>query len=275
MSRGGVPVRDALDSAVVALRAAGVETPRLDAEVLLAHALGVDRARLVIEPDRPVEGPAVRTFQDAVRRRGVGREPVAYITGVRGFRRLDLHVDARVLIPRPETETLVEAALELPAGARVADVGTGSGAVALALKDERPDLDVTGTDASPDALAVARANAARLGLDVRFREADLLDGAGEVDAVLSNPPYVEDGTPLQPEIERHEPPVALYAGGDGLAVIRRLAAQAGASAARLLALEVGMGQADEVAVVLRDAGFATTETRRDLAGIERVVIGRR
>jgi len=271
----GVPVREALDSAVVALSAAGVDTPRLDAEVLLAHALGVDRTALVVDRDLRVEGPAVRAFQDAVRRRSVEREPVAYITGVKGFRHIDLHVDGRVLIPRPETETLVEAALDLPRGARVVDVGTGSGAVALALKDERPDLDVTGTDASPDALAVARANAARLGLDVHFREADLLDGAGEVDAVLSNPPYVEDGTPLQPEIERHEPPAALYAGADGLAVIRRLAAQAGASAARLLALEVGMGQADEVAAVLRDAGFATTETRRDLAGIERVVVGRR
>jgi len=271
----GVPVREALDSAVVALSAAGVDTPRLDAEVLLAHALGVDRTALVVDRDLRVEGPAVRAFQDAVRRRSVGREPVAYITGVKGFRHIDLHVDGRVLIPRPDTETLVEAALDLPRGARVIDVGTGSGAVALALKDERPDLDVTGTDASPDALAVARANAARLGLDVRFREADLLDGAGEVDAVLSNPPYVEDGAPLQPEIERHEPPVALYAGADGLAVIRRLATQAGASAARRLALEVGIGQAAEVAAVLRDAGFATTETRRDLAGIERVVIGRR
>jgi release factor glutamine methyltransferase len=271
----GVPVREALDSAVVALSAAGVDTPRLDAEVLLAHALGVDRTALVVDRDLRVEGPAVRAFQDAVRRRSVEREPVAYITGIKGFRHIELQVDTRVLIPRPETETLVEAALDLPRGARVVDVGTGSGAVALALKDERGDLDVTGTDASPDALVVARANAARLGLDVCFREADLLDGAGEVDAVLSNPPYVEDGTPLQPEIERHEPPVALYAGGDGLAVIRRLAAEAGASAARLLALEVGMGQADEVAAVLRDAGFATTETRRDLAGIERVVIGRR
>jgi len=271
----GVPVREALDSAVVALSAAGVDTPRLDAEVLLAHALDVDRTALFVDRDLRVEGPAVRAFQDAVRRRSVGREPVAYITGVKGFRHIDLHVDGRVLIPRPDTEILVEAALDLPRGARVIDVGTGSGAVALALKDERPDLDVTGTDASPGALAVARANAARLGLDVRFREADLLDGAGEVDAVLSNPPYVEDGAPLQPEIERHEPPAALYAGADGLAVIRRLAAQAGASAARLLALEVGMGQADEVAVVLRDAGFATTETRRDLAGVERVVIGRR
>jgi release factor glutamine methyltransferase len=276
VSLGGVPVRDALDSAVIALQAAGVDTPRLDAEVLLAHVLGVDRARLVLDRDRAVEGGSVRAFQDAVRRRAVGREPVAYITGVRGFRRLDLHVDARVLIPRPETETLVEAALELPRGARVIDVGTGSGAVALALKDERPDLDVVATDASAAALAVARANAARLGLGVGFVEGDLLDGVtGAIDAVVSNPPYVENGAPLMPEIARHEPPGALYAGADGLAVIRRLAAQAGASDASFVALEVGMGQAADVAGLVRAAGFAATERRRDLGGIERVVVGRR
>ena len=270
----GVPVREALDSAVVALSAAGVDTPRLDAEVLLVHALGVDPARLVLDRDRPVEGPAVRAFQDAVRRRAVAREPVAYITGVKGFRRLELHVDGRVLIPRPETETLVEAALDVPRGARVVDVGTGSGAVALALKDERPDLAVAGTDRSADALAVARANAARLGLDVAFVEGDLLAGL-EADAVVSNPPYVEDSAPLQPEIARHEPPVALYAGPEGLAVIRRLVAQVAASAARFVALEVGFGQAGEVGDVLRDAGFAEVSARRDLAGIERVVVGRR
>jgi release factor glutamine methyltransferase len=271
----GVPVREALDSAVVALSAAGVETPRLDAEVLLAHALGVDRLALVTDGGRRVEGPAVRVFQDAVRRRSVGREPVAYITGVKGFRHLDLHVDGRVLIPRPETETLVEAALDLPRGARVVDVGTGSGAVALALKGERPDLDVVATDTSPDALAVARANAARLGLDVAFVEGDLLDGAGDVDAVVSNPPYVEDSATLAPEIARHEPAVALYAGADGLTVIRRLVTAAAATPARFVALEVGMGQAADVAGVLRAAGFGAVETRRDLAGIERVVVGRR
>jgi release factor glutamine methyltransferase len=270
----GVPVREALDSAVVALSAAGVDTPRLDAEVLLAHALGVDRARLVIDRDAAVEGPAVREFQDAVRRRSVEREPVAYITGVKGFRRLDLHVDARVLIPRPETETLVEAALDLPPGARVVDVGTGSGAVALALKDERPDLTVAGTDRSAEALSVARANAARLGVDVAFVEGDLLAGL-EADAVVSNPPYVEDGAALAPEIARHEPPVALYAGPEGLSVVRRLVAQVAASPARFVALEVGMGQAGEVAGILRAAGFGAVQTRRDLAGIERVVAGRR
>jgi release factor glutamine methyltransferase len=271
----GVPVREALDSAVIALSAAGVDTPRLDAEVMLAHALGVDRAALVIDRDRPVQGPAVRTFQDAVRRRAVTREPVAYIVGSKGFRRLDVHVDARVLIPRPETELLVEAALGLPHGARVADVGTGSGAVALALKDERPDLDVVGTDTSAAALAVARANAERLGLDVVFRQGDLLDAVGAVDAVLSNPPYVEDGAALAPEILRHEPRDALFAGADGRAVIDRLVPAVAASPARLLALEVGAGQAAPVAQAVRAAGFGAVEVVADLAGIGRVVVGRR
>ena len=213
----------------------------------------------------------MRVFQNAVRRRSVGREPVAYITGVKGFRHLDLHVDGRVLIPRPETETLVEAALGLPASARVVDVGTGSGAVALALKDERPDLAVTATDVSEAALAVARANAARLGLDVHFVRADLLEGVGEIDAVVSNPPYVEDGADLPPEIARHEPAQALYAGLDGLEVVRRLVAQAGERDATFLAVEVGAGQALAVEELALAAGFGRTERRADLAGIERVV----
>jgi release factor glutamine methyltransferase len=267
----GTPVREALDSAVIALTAAGVDTPRLDAEVLLAHALGIDRLTLLVDGDLSVEGPAVRAFQNAVRRRSVAREPVAYIIGVKGFRHLDLHVDSRVLIPRPETETLVEAALGLAQSARVVDVGTGSGAVALALKDERPDLVVTATDVSDDALAVARANAARLGLEVRFVHADLLDGVGEVDAVVSNPPYVEEGAELAPEITRHEPLGALHAGLDGLAVIRRLVEQAARSHAGFLALEVGEGQAVAVEELARGAGFTRTERRADLAGIDRVV----
>jgi len=271
VSPAGTPVREALDSAVIALTAAGVDTPRLDAEVLLAHALGIDRLTLLVDGEAPVQGPAVRVFQDAVRRRSVGREPVAYITGVKGFRHLDLHVDRRVLIPRPETETLVEAALGLAQSARVVDVGTGSGAVALALKDERPDLVVTATDASEDALAVARANAARLGLHVRFARADLLDGVGEVDAVVSNPPYVEDGAELAPEIARHEPAAALYAGLDGLDVVRRLVAQAGERGVAFLALEVGDGQALAVEELARATGFGRVERRADLAGIERVV----
>jgi release factor glutamine methyltransferase len=267
------PVREALDSAVVALSAAGVDTPRLDAEVLLAHVLGVDRAALVVDRDRAVEGEAVRGFQSAVRRRAFDREPVAYITGTRGFRHLDLEVDPRVLIPRPETETLVEAALEaLPRGARVVDVGTGSGAVALALKDERPDLEVTATDVSQDALAVARANAARLGLDVAFAHADLLAGVSSFDAVVSNPPYVEDDAELAPEIARHEPSLALRAGPEGLDVLRALVPAAAAMGCAVLAVEVGAGQSDAVEAMAREAGFGRTERRADLAGIERVVL---
>jgi release factor glutamine methyltransferase len=143
--------------------------------------------------------------------------------------------------------------------------------VALALKDERPDLAVSATDASEDALAVARANAARLGLDVRFVHADLLEGVGELDAVVSNPPYVEVGAELAPEIARHEPAQALYAGLDGLEVVRRLVAQAGERGAVFLAVEVGAGQALAVEELARAAGFDRTERRADLAGIERVV----
>ena len=277
---GGASVREALDSSVIAIAAAGSDTPRLDAEVLLANVLGVDRTALFTHPDREVKGPAVRAFQDAVRRRSAGREPVAYITGRRGFRYLDLAVDPRVLVPRPETELLVEIGIErLAQGARVVDVGTGSGAIALALAHERPDLEVLATDSSPDALDVARANAARLGLDraVTFHEGDLLAGAGEVDAVLSNPPYVAEGdrATLAPEITRHEPPGALFAGADGLDVIRRLVPAAVDAGARLLAIELGEGQAGAVAQFMLDAGFADVHARRDLAGIERVVVGSR
>jgi release factor glutamine methyltransferase len=239
--------------------------------------MSVDRAALVMDPGRPVEGPVVRAFQDLVRRRSAGREPVAYLLGRKGFRHLELEVDDRVLIPRPETETLVEAALDLPQGAVVLDVGTGSGAVALALKDERPDLVVTGSDVSEDALDVARANAARLGLDVEFVQADLLDGAPAADAIVANPPYVADGerASLAPEIVRHEPGVALFSGPDGLGVVSRLVAQAGTSSARFLALELGEGQAEAVRELMGAAGFADVSARRDLAGIERVVVGRR
>ena len=264
-------VREALESATIALTAAGCDTPRLDAEVLLAHVLGADRAALITDPGRELTPAQARAFMDAARRRRE-REPVAYITGVKGFRMLDLAVDRRVLIPRPETEHVVEAALELPAGTRVVDVGTGSGAIALALKAERPDLVVFATDASPDALAVARANAARLGLDVAFAQGDLLAGV-EADAVVSNPPYVGDAEPVMPEVARFEPREAVFAGADALAVVRRLVAAAAAS--RFVALEIGAGQADTVEALLRDAGFADVERVRDLAGTERVVVGRR
>jgi release factor glutamine methyltransferase len=275
----GTPVRDALDGAVTAIAAAGCETPRLDAELLLAHALGVSRERLFVAGDLAVAGPAVRTFQYFVGRRSVLREPVAYLVGRRHFRRLELAVDRRALIPRPETELLVEVALTLPDRSRVLDVGTGSGAVALALKDERPDLHVTGSDLSADALELARSNGERLGLEVRWLLANLLeDVPDEFDAIVSNPPYVADAdrASLAPEIVRHEPSSALFAGPDGLDAIRALVAQAGARASvRLLALEVGAGQAPVVGELMRASGFPTVHAERDLAGIERVVVGER
>src|SRR5215210_4298367 len=167
-------IREALDSAVIALTAVGCDSPRLDAELLLAAAMGVDRAVIVSDPSRGVEPDAARRCE---------REPVAYILGRKGFRSIELAVDPRVLIPRPETEHLVEALLDLPEGARVCDVGTGSGAIALALAAERPDLDVLATDASEEALTVARANAERLGLEVSFHHGDLLaDTPGALDA---------------------------------------------------------------------------------------------
>ena len=269
------PVRDALDSAVIALRAAGVDTPRLDAEILLAAAMGVDRGVIVADPGRPVEPVAARLFMDfAARRRD--REPVAYILGWKGFRSIMLSVDPRVLIPRPETEHLVEAVLGLPAGARVCDVGTGSGAIALALKTERPDLSLVATDASADALEAARENAVRLGLEVELRAGDLLaDVGGELDAVVSNPPYVEDGAELEPEIARFEPALALRAGPDGLDVIRRLLPAAGATGARLVALEIGSTQAEAVTALTHQAGFPDVRVEQDLAGLDRVVVGRR
>jgi release factor glutamine methyltransferase len=263
----------AVSSGRDALAAAGCDTPRLDAELFLAEALGVGRERLVLDRDDPLPAHAVRRYRELVARR-VAREPVAYILGRREFRRITLAVDRRVLIPRPETELLVELGLGLPAGLTVADVGTGSGAVALALKDERPDLTVRGLDVDADALEVARANATRLGLEVEFTQADLLDGR-RYDAVLANLPYVPSGAELAPEIAGFEPAGALFAGTDGLEVVRRLVALAGSSSPppSLLALETGPEQTRAVGKLMTAAGFATVEVLADLAGRERVVVG--
>lgn len=277
--RTGTPVRDALEGASFAISAAGCDTPRLDAEVLLAHVLGVSRERLFLDADLEVEGEAVHAFRDAVRRRAIEREPVAYITGRKGFRRIELQVDARVLIPRPETELLVQAALRLPPAASVLDLGTGSGAVTLALKDERPDLQVWGSDLSEPALAVAQANGRRLGLDVRWLRSDLLsDVPDEIDALASNPPYVAeaDAATLAPEIAKHEPRQALFAGADGLSCVAKLLAQlSGRTRVRWVALEIGAGQADAVQELMSDAGFLRVQRLSDLAGIERVLVGER
>jgi release factor glutamine methyltransferase len=279
-------VRDALSAAADAMDAAGVETPRLDAELLLAVAIDSDRAYLAANPEAEIPPPAARRFGEMVRRR-LRREPVAYIVGRRGFRHIELAVDPRVLIPRPETEMLVELALELKPDS-VLDLGTGSGAIALAVAAELPDCTVTATDTSAVALEVARANAERLGLvdRVRFLEGSLPPDE-DFDLVLSNLPYVAeaDWPSLQPEVTEWEPREALLAGPDGLAAIRRFLSdrlrllsryprQKAKSADGIVALEVGEGQAIAVGRLLSDAGFSTTETRADLAGIERVVIGR-
>jgi release factor glutamine methyltransferase len=264
--------REALMAATEALRAVGVEEPRLDAEVMLAAAAGVGRADLAAGAD--VSPAAARRFAEMVRRR-LRREPVAYILGSRGFRDIELAVDRRVLVPRPETELLVEVALERAPG-RVLDVGTGSGAIALAVAAELPGCEIFATDTSPAALEVARANAERLGLAdrVSFHEGSL--PAGErFDLVLANLPYVaeRDWPSLQPEVAKWEPASALLAGPDGLDAYRTLFA--GAVVADAVAVEIGVGQGDEVAELVRGAGFGTVSVRRDLAGIERVVVGER
>ncbi|HEU4461287.1 MAG TPA: peptide chain release factor N(5)-glutamine methyltransferase [Solirubrobacterales bacterium] len=278
----GAEVREALGSAVDALRAAGVEDPRLDAELLLAEATGWSRAALVADPAAEVPPAAARSFGEMVRRR-LRREPVAYILGRKGFRGIEVAVDRRVLIPRPETELLVELALEMRPG-RVLDVGAGSGAIALAVADELPECEVTATDTSPGALAVARANAERLGLAdrVRFLEGTLPEGEG-FDLILANLPYVadRDWPSLQPEVTQWEPPEALLAGPDGLDAYRALIQKSAGLYGRIaniksggLGVEVGEGQAPVVVSLMRDAGFGEIEVRRDLAGIERVVVGR-
>jgi release factor glutamine methyltransferase len=269
-------VREALAGAGDALAAVGVETPRLDAELLLSAATGWDRARLAADPEAGVAASAGRRFGELVRRR-LRREPVAYILGRKGFRHIELAVDRRVLIPRPETELLVELALESNPQ-RVLDMGTGSGAIALAIADELPTCEVIATDTSAGALAVARANAERLHLAsrVEFVEAMLPPDVSDFDLVVANLPYVAESEwgGLEPEVTKWEPREALLAGPDGLDVLR-VAIPAAATAAPSLALEVGAGQAPAVSELLFEAGFATVETRADLAGIPRIVWGRR
>jgi len=263
----------------------GIPTPRLDAECLLAHALGVDRLRLYLDYDKPVTRPERDGFRDLVRRRANQRVPVAQLTGSREFWSLALRVTPDVLVPRPETETLVAVALELlpdpEAAAAVADLGTGSGAVALALARERPRARVTATDRSPEALAVAEANARQLGVAERVRlvAGDLWSPvAGQrFDLVVSNPPYLAESevAGLAPELG-HEPRGALVAGPEGTEVLGRLVAGAPEHLrpGGALAVEIAPAQAEAVTAACRRAGLEAVEIHRDLAGRERVVAAR-
>ncbi|MEX0993537.1 MAG: peptide chain release factor N(5)-glutamine methyltransferase [Solirubrobacterales bacterium] len=267
-------VGDALGLATATFEAANVDLPQLDAELLLAEVLAVGRAELHADPGRELEQSQSEAFERLVQRRR-SREPLAYILERAHFRNLELHVDQRVLIPRPETELLVETALD---GQRVLDIGTGSGAIALAIARERVGVRVTGIDNSPGAIEVSRANAAALGVEVELMIADLIVG-GPYDLIVSNPPYVRDGewAGLQPEITLYEPQEALLAGSDGLDVIRDLVPAAAAVLTRggTLAVEIGQGQSREVESLFERAGLRGLKTPRDLAGMPRVVTGRR
>jgi release factor glutamine methyltransferase len=259
-----VTAREALAEAGRRLDAAGVDTPRVDAEWLVAHLLGTTRSGLAGRLDDEVDG-----LEPLLARREV-REPLAYVLGEWGFRRLTLKTDARALVPRPETETLVERALALAEGVerpRILDVGVGSGAIALALKDERPDAQVTGVDVSADALALARENAERLGLEVDLRRGDGAAVAAEGwDVVVANPPYVESLEGVQPELG-WEPQIALLGSGEHERLAR-------AARARFIVFEVGDGQAPEIAAMLERLGSADVAISADLTGRDRVVEGR-
>jgi release factor glutamine methyltransferase len=261
-----VTAREALGEAERRLAAAGVDTPRVDAEWLVARLLGTTRSGLAARLDDEVAG-----LEPLLARREA-REPLAYVLGEWGFRRLTLKTDARALVPRPETETLVERAVALVEGTatpRILDVGVGSGAIALALKDERPDARVVGVDISEDALALAGENAERLGLEIELRQADgaVAAAAEGWDAIVANPPYVESLDELPAEL-RWEPSVALVGRGEH----ERLARAANAC---FIVLEVGDGQAQDAAEMLERLGWTDVAITADLAGTDRVVEGRR
>ena len=261
--------RELLDLGTRRLLDAGVENARREVEWIAGHVLGLSRSGLYADPDRVLSAAEAERMEELLIRREA-REPLAYVLGEWGFRRLILKTDARALVPRPETEIVVERALALLGGIdrpRVLDVGVGSGAIALSLKDERPDARITGVDISTDALALARENAERLGLDVELREQGV-DAAGEGwDLVVSNPPYVETLDGLQPELG-YEPAQALVGAGFHASIAR-------AAKTRFLVFEVGDGQAAVVEHVLERAGYGDVRITRDLAGLERVVEGAR
>jgi release factor glutamine methyltransferase len=260
-----------LGGASARLGSAGVMTPRYDAERLASYALGVRWSDLVLRLDDPLDDSTLRTLERVLVRRE-GGEPLAYIERVRGFYGLDLACGPGVLVPRPETETVVDVALELITGVAkpiVVDIGTGTGAIALAIASQRPDAEIVATDISDDALAYARANANALGLDVWFASGDLFDAVpdelrGRVDLIVSNPPYVRDDVELPPDV-RAEPAVALFAGPEGIDVLHSIASGAPAWLKPGGAVVLEIGDAEQASVL------PGGEVRDDLTGRPRVV----
>ena len=275
-------VGNALSTAAEALAGAGIDTARLDAEVLLANAMDVSRAALLARLRDPFEPPARARFEPLLERRRQ-REPLAYIVGGCEFWSLWFEVTPQTLVPRPETEVLVENVLEgiaIVAAPRILDVGTGSGCIAVALAHERRDARVTAVDVSNGALAVARRNAELHGVSDRvdFRAADArrLSRSSRYDVIVANPPYIRRDAieALQPEVSRWEPRDALDGGEDGLDLVRAVLAIAGEllQPGGLIALEIGSGQGDEAIALARQAGFADACVRADYAGLPRVLL---
>lgn len=273
-----------LESAARRLALAGIDSASLDAELLLRHVLGWDRARLVTCPREAVPAEALARFETLVGEREK-RRPLQHLTGRQAFWRHEFVVTPDVLIPRPETELIVEEALRrLRDAVRpvIVDVGTGSGCIALSLAAELPDAEVLAIDVSSPALAVARDNARRLGLEARvsFHEGDLLAPVAELngrfDLVACNPPYVDPSEPLAPEVRDHDPAIALFPPGDTLSLYRRLLPQARRALKPdgLLIVEIGAGMSAAVAGLLSGAGFAVDDVARDLQGIPRTVVAR-
>lgn len=283
-------IRRVLTWAADDLRKRGNSSPRLDVELLLCRVLGVDRIGLLIDAERPLARAELTRYRELHQRRRAG-EPVAYLLGVREFYGRPFRVDRRVLIPRPDTETLVEVALErtrrLSLSARVLDLCTGSGCVAITLGRERPTTRVLGADLSDDALVVAQENAIRLGaVNCGFVVSDVLaafvtSGAGRArfDLITANPPYLTEAEipGLAVDIRAYEPNLALTGGADGLVVLRRIVADAPAflDEGGVLAVEIGSGQGEAARGLFAAAGYRDVETRRDYGGHERVVSGLR
>lgn len=264
-------------------RTRGIENPRLDAELIVAHVLGIDRTKVIIESLRPLEGAELAKLRELVKRRR-SHEPIAYLRGTREFYGLPFKVDSRVLIPRPDTEALVETALArsraVSLSMRLLDLCTGSGCVAIAIAKQRPTAKITATDISADALSVARENAYRLGAyNVAFAQGDLFAAAPKqrFDVITANPPYIASAEipGLMADVRDFEPRLALDGGADGLDFVRRILDGAPDYLEKegVLAIEIGAGEAAATASLFEDRGWQSVEIARDYAKIERVVSG--